>query len=264
MQTQLQENMETSKSRTCITCNHVFTFDPADYTWFRPEPDGTYRTFFPDTCDQCQEQAKRDAQMAEKAAAREKQWQDTTPPLFRTSDESRFPDMLVKAITRHDITGPIGLGIIGTAGTCKTRAAFQLLRRYLDAGRRIYATTGPDLAAAGAEQFREKPKRGEFDLPAPKDTGAAARRTLATCRTVDVLLIDDIEKAGVAKGELSPRAQLELFTILDARMSHYLPTVWTSNADGQELASIFNANMSDPIMRRLEEFSTIISTGGRP
>jgi len=200
--------MDTTNNAHCIACGQVFTFNPADYTFHTPEPDGTRRTFFPDKCDPCsmaeREQANRAAKQAAEAAAREKQWQNTTPPIFRNSDTSRFPDLLGKAITGHDITSPIGIGIVGSAGTCKTRAAYVLLRRYLDAGRRIYAITGPEIAKAAAEQFRAKPNREEFSLSQPKDTGAAARHTLDACRTADVLLVDDIEKAS-GKVEISPR-----------------------------------------------------------
>jgi len=259
--------MEIGKT-ICSSCHQEFTFNPELFTFaFKTNPDGSPETFFPTECESCSEaavkRARGEAEMALAAVAREKQWKDTTPPLFRDSDESRFSPILRKKIRSHDLTGPTGVGIVGPAGTCKTRAAYVLLRRYLDAGESIHSITGAQLAEASADQFADNSARNEFALGSHPDTKAIARRTLERCKTSDVLLLDDVEKAGAARGELTPRTQHELFAILDARTTSCRPTIWTSNASGRQLASVFCENMRDPIMRRLEEFSDIISLGGR-
>ena len=195
---------------------------------------------------------------AERSAHREKLWQAIAPPLYRTSETSRFPDMLVKAIAAHDIASTTGIGFVGPAGTCKTRAAFVLLRRFHDAGREVFAITAPDLATTAADQFDNSIIR-EFSLGPTRKVSDVAKRTLARCKAVPVLFIDDL-----GKGKMTERAEIELFNVLESRTSNMLPTLWTSNAGSSELAAMISPDRRDPILRRLVEFSAIVSTGGRP
>jgi len=199
-----------------------------------------------------------DSATAERSAHREKLWQAISPPLYRTSDTSRFPDMLVKAIAAHDIASTTGIGFVGPAGTCKTRAAYVLLRRFHDAGREVSAIAAPDFATAAGEQFDNSVIR-EFSLGPIRRVSDVAKATLSRCKIVPVLFIDDL-----GKGKMTERAEIELFNVLEARTSNMLQTVWTSNAGSSELAAMLSPDRRDPILRRLVEFSEIVSTGGRP
>jgi DNA replication protein DnaC len=137
--------------------------------------------------------------------------------------------------------GPEGVGIIGLPGKCKTRAGILILKRMAEEGRTVGFVTATKFSEMTVDQFSTD-----------EDFREDARNQLRDLRNVDVLLFDDL-----GKGKITERAEVELYSLLEERTSHMLPTIWTANS---QLKSMFG-NMSDErsgaILRRLTEFSAI-------
>jgi DNA replication protein DnaC len=132
--------------------------------------------------------------------------------------------------------------LIGAAGEGKTRAAWMLLKRIHMTGKKVYGLTGTQLAKFAADQWhsRAEDKRN-------------AEEAIDRCRSVSLLLIDDL-----GKQKFTERAELELYDILEYRTSHLRPTIVTANSDGKELLQMLSEDRGEPILRRIQEFSTTI------
>ncbi len=205
---------------------------------------GTRKLNFQVSCDACEEK-RSVADEQERVVAAQKRQQDAfdriCPPLFRQSDIKRLPEAFVSACANW-AHGPRGLGMVGPAGSGKTRCAWTLMRQQHFAGSSVHAITSIQLSAAAANQWHDD-----------RHVKASAETTLSRCHSADILLIDDI-----GKQKFTDRAELELFHILDHRSSHNIPVIWTANADGRQLKSMLSPDRADPILRRLTEFADII------
>ena len=199
----------------------------------------------PKVCPTCNEKREQDAKKAEsdaKTAAITEAWQKICPPLYDDTDPSRISRKLVDAVNGWQ-PGNKALGFTGEAGCGKTRSMFLLLKRLHFSGTRVQAISAVRLAKMSAEQFSDQKKRKDEAL-----------NFLEAALNVPVLFIDDF-----GKQKFTERAELEIFDILEHRTSNLLPTHWTANASGGDLAAMLSKDRGDPILRRLEEFSEIIS-----
>ena len=79
-------------------------------------------------------------------------------------------------------------------------------------------------------------------------------KMIRTAHPTQVLLLDDL-----GKGRLSPAAEELLYDLLDKRSERKLPVIWTANAVQGELHQMLSNDRGDAIIRRLSEFSTIIT-----
>jgi hypothetical protein len=52
---------------------------------------------------------------------------------------------------------------------------------------------------------------------------------------------------------------MELYNLLEYRTSHKLTTLWTANGSGSDLLAKLSKDRGEPILRRLSEFSEIVS-----
>jgi len=171
---------------------------------------------------------------------REREWPGICPPLYRDTDLSRLPKSLSDALERWD--GRYGLGFVGDAGKGKTRAAFEALRRQHYRGKSCAAVTGPQL------------RRLLTDIYATEQAErSAARIRFRSLRTVRVLLLDDL-----GKQKFTESAQEDLFDLLETRVSHCLPIIWTTNNESKELVAKLASDQGGAILRRLVEFSKIV------
>lgn len=167
-------------------------------------------------------------------------WLQICPPLYRDTDLSRLPNSLSDALENWN--GRYGLGFIGDAGKGKTRAAFEALRRRHYLGKSCEAITGPQLRRLLTDIYAtDQAERSE------------ARARFKRLRTVQVLLLDDL-----GKQKFTESAQEDLFDLLETRVSHCLPVIWTTNSGGKELATRLAGDQGGAILRRLVEFSTIV------
>lgn len=167
-------------------------------------------------------------------AVREERFLATVPPLYHETDKARLSPCLVTAIDKYRY-GPRGLAFLGRAGEGKTRSAVLVLRTMALDGHSTQFLPATKLAAASAEVYAES-----------ADLRRAARETLRRAAKVRVLLLDD-----VGKNRMTDRAEVDLYEILEARTSHQLPTLWTSNSTAAGLHAMFSPDRADALIRRL-------------
>lgn len=226
-------NTETeTKLINCTSCGSEF-----EATGFRFGS----RTVTPDTCKPCLERAAAGRRRAEEQDRHEARWKGICPPLYRDTDLNQMPMALVTAVEKWQY-GPTGLGIIGDAGKCKTRAGFLILRKAFDDNVTVNCVSGARFSKLTSEQF--------FD---DDDTRETARRSLQRLKEVGLVLFDDL-----GKGRLTDRVESELFDFLETRTSNCLPTIWTSNSTPDVISTMFSQDRADAIMRRLIEFSRLL------
>lgn len=112
-----------------------------------------------------------------------------------------------------------GLGLIGGAGRCKTRILALLAEKILMQGVRLFWTSAMKLHMHAAFNRRSRDRK----------LIQAAIDHFEDCMTASYLVLDDI-----GNNEWCPAFESELFTILDHRMNHRLPTLWSSNRNPEE------------------------------
>ncbi len=204
------------------------------------------RTVFrPRYCEPCSEKLiarkNHDAQRRAKGASHAR-FATMIPPIYLTTDKNRLLPVLRSAINSWEFS-PVGMGFVGASGKGKTRAAVELLKKQHELGKDVFYLSATDLALNSANQFADNPAIKEI-----------AKSILSLCRRSDVLLLDDL-----GKGRMTDRAESELYDLLEYRTSRRLPTIWTSNSDGQQLRSMLSADRGEAITRRLgKEFTNII------
>ena len=195
-------------------------------------------------CDDCHTKQEMKAN-ADAAANRQNRlsgaFESICPPLYRESDLKRICGAFSDAVQSWKYS-PTGLFMQGTAGTGKTRAAWWLLRREHFAGTSVYGLTCTEFSRFAGEQWHSESKQR-----------ALAEEALNKCRRVKLLLLDDL-----GKQKMTERAELELFDLLENRTQNLLPTIVTSNANGQQLLAMLSEDRGSAILRRIKDFNTIV------
>jgi len=230
------EEQQQTETVACSEC-----FKPYEVPVFMV---GTRKIRFDSTCDECadkeqkayEEQMKRDEQ-AQRLAA----FASLCPPLYQDTDPSRIYTPYVRAVEDWEFN-PTGLILVGPAGKGKSRAAWMLIKRYILAGKRCFGVTATQLAKFAADQWHSR-----------VEDRNKAEYVIQECKSCSILLLDDL-----GKQKFTERAELELFDILEYRTSHKKPTIATSNSDGKSFRQMLSEDRGEPILRRLQQFSTII------
>lgn len=225
-------------TKQCITC--ACDFDTEEIVFL----DRTIS--FQKQCDTCitaiTEERERE-EKRQKTEQREKEFWSMVPKIYQTTDENQIAPHLKKAI-REWKYGPIGLGFKGPSGSQKTRASVLLLHSLHKGGRSVFYLKATNLTKNAVEAFSND-----------KATKKHALESIRHATECQILLLDDI-----GKGRLSPSAEESLYALLDTRTENMLPTIWTTNADSSQLHDMMSEDRADAIMRRLIEFSKIITT----
>ncbi len=242
-----------SETKPCLDCGTALSTEPISLDWF-----GKIKTYpSPDTCDDCSKRREEERKAQEKAEALEKEWRKIAPPRYRNNDITRFPQQLQDALETFDPDSDMGIGIRGESGQCKSRAAFELLKRAHLVGYRVAATSAIEIANLAANQWDGRlDKSIPFDIISmdPHPTiGHSAQKRLNLFKTCSWLLIDDM-----GKEKHSERNEVELYDILETRTSNFLPTIWTLNMTAAKLKKRNSEDRSTPILRRLVEFAHVI------
>ena len=228
-----------SKSRTltCSECSQEFHHEPVIFQ--------SKEVFRPVHCDPCNERivANRERLQAD-AEKREwmKRFELMVPPAYLDTDPSKLSAGLRQVISGYDGSGR-GIGLVGPAGSGKTRAAVLMLRQCQEAGKNTFFLASTDFARMSSAQFA--------DNPALRDI---AQSSIRLCKFAEVLLLDDVGKA-----RFTDRVESDFYDLLEWRTSRKLPTLWTSNSDAAGLMEMFSKDRAEAIVRRLgTEFSTIV------
>ena len=196
-------------------------------------------------CDPCMEvrNQKKDEDDARNAQiALNSAFWEQFPPLFRYTDATRLDHRLQHAIKNYKY-GSKGLGMVGTSGAGKTRAAVLVMHRFHMQGLSVMFLKATKLTEYATDKFNEE-----------YQTKNNAKRQIDRAKTCKALLIDDL-----GKGRLPASAEELLYDIVNTRTELELPTIWTSNSNAEELGSMMSKDRAEPILRRLIEFSTLIS-----
>ena len=185
------------------------------------------------------------AREPERRAELKRQWYEICPALYQRTDPNHpaiNQELLANLLEWDPKTADgKGIGLHGPTGGCKTRMMYLLLRKVLYSDTEVQAIRAVDLSRACWEMFGD-------DV-----IGRKAREALQNMRHAQVLLIDDL-----GKERFTDRAESELFSLIDDRMMHQKPTLWTSNARSRsDLRNLMSGNRGEAMMRRLTEFSTV-------
>lgn len=200
-------------------------------------------------CDACivlnnQEQAERQA--ADAKIAREKEWLDICPPLYRLTDP-HHPDIpkatLAKIMAWIPKADGVGLGVFGKTGRCKTRMVYLLCRELHMSGVKLFAIGSKSLGNCFSRSFGDGQEAG------------LARDAITKARAAKVLFLDDL-----GKEKFTEHVESEFYDLVEHRTSHLKPTLWTANATGSELEAMMSQDRGAAIVRRLREFSEPITT----
>lgn len=203
--------------------------------------------FYRNICSPCitktQEEAEQ-RQKKEEAEKKEERWRKICPPIYRDTDQTdeRLNREALKAALewRGDSKG---LGFIGTTGRGKTRSLFIALRRAFEAGRSCVAITHNHFTRVVQDAFA-----GEGEEK------RNARTTLERLKNWDVLLLDDL-----GKPPSTDRADSELEELIEHRTAYKLPILWSANGSGEWLIARLGQDRGPALVRRLGEFSTVIT-----
>ena len=228
-----------TNTKPCATCGVMIECPPLELFG---------RPIFTDSkviCDACGDLQSKTDMVDRKAAAvarRVLKWQEKCPPLYRNSMIGKIPSHFRSKIETWKFS-PTGIGFVGAAGKCKTRSAFLLLEKYFMDGHECEAVSSTKLAKLTADQFSDS-----------ETIKYRALDRIDKFKFVDIFFIDDLGKA-----KSTERYEMELFDILEHRTSHLLPTIWTANTSGDDLLSMMSKDRGEPIIRRLAEFSEVIT-----
>lgn len=189
-------------------------------------------------CPSCSEPV-RGVELIDRRRSQKEDWRNICPPLYQDTNPEKLtiPHKIFDRVMAWE-PNPRGIALSGATGAGKTRLMFLLLRR-------LHETTR--VRAVSAKQF-ERWLHRMFD----KDNDARIR--IEECRLTKVLFIDDI-----GKEKYTERVESEFYDLVEHRTSHLLPILWTTNATGEQLEQMMGEDRGVPIIRRLREFTEVIS-----
>lgn len=194
------------------------------------------------TCPDCRAKEEQ----AEWDALRRKRNEDhlakIVPPRFRATDLARLP-CKPAALATVEAWEPTdekpALLLHGASGRGKTRLMWLLLTRRILRGERPEVFEPGEFALTVAAAWRD----------------GKAEEVINRLKHTPMLALDDIDK-----DKLTERAEEALFAVFAHRCDWYLPTVITTNANGDALAAKFTATAGGPaFVRRLREHSVIVT-----
>jgi len=222
------------KKVKCETCSEEFEYEPIKI--------GSI-SFKRKQCDKCgvtdSEMKRRECDKRNKEV-KELQWMSICPPLYRDTRREFLP---LKEEVIDRVFGwkynPKGLALAGSSGIGKTRVMFRLLHR---------------LHLEDCSVVAISSKKFEYLCHKMFDEDGGAREMIENLKRVQVLFLDDL-----GKERMTPRVESEFYDLIETRTSFLLPTLWTTNCEGDELAQMMSKDAGAPIVRRLREFSDIIT-----
>jgi hypothetical protein len=222
----------------CRNCGVIFTTQQLNILG--------HKFHFRYLCPPC-DAAKHASDQERKANQKEDElrtaWEAICPPIYRDTDLGRIDPRCAQAALDWDASGSVGVGILGTTGAGKTRALYHAMQRAHRIGRSCAAISHNAFSRAVGIAFSgEGADRAE------------ARHRLEQLRRAQVVLIDDLGKAPSTE-----RTDAELEDLVEERTANRRPILWTSNGSAGWLAKRLGNDRGEPFVRRLSEFSTIVS-----
>ena len=211
--------------KTCITCQKEFESAPLPGVGWTPS-----------NCPTCSAAAivKQEQEWAAaKTSAKSRRWESICPPIFRDTDPERLPKKEKLEEVLAWIYGPTGLILHGPTRTGKSRCAWLLVKKILDAGLTIRVMNSMSGFKYGSQ----------FAIGA----NAPEEWVLKHCR-VDVLFMDDVFKV-----KLTDSFEAAMFAIIEHRMGNLLPIIATLNDTGKSLAGRMSVDRGAALVARIKE-----------
>lgn len=213
----------------------------AIHTWHDPEAPGWViaklsRSIACVGCIARADGAAMARQAADRLEIRSQMWETLCPHEFRAPlDFARNGRELYDRLMAWQF-GPRGLFLSGRTGKCKTRYLLRVLEREFLAGRSCAFVAHIDF-------------RREVSYLSQTDP-LAMRRYMAVLMKADVVLFDDL-----GAGVITAAGEEAFEGMLAARCRNGKPTLFSANSEIDALGTRFSADRSEPILRRLREFS---------
>jgi DNA replication protein DnaC len=154
-----------------------------------------------------------------------------------------------------------GLYIHGKNGQCKTSLAISALHAWLRKGRSGVFIGTSDLFSKLTEAIAASKRNEDYQDRYEASQGA---KLLRLVRSVELLILDDLGVESGSKYEIK-----ELYLILEARRSHGLFTIFTSNRDAKDLSQYWRNEKEGVfqdgfrIIDRLGEYCFNVPVAGR-
>jgi DNA replication protein DnaC len=164
------------------------------------------------------------------------------PPLYQESDETRFPTEWDRI--KQWKYGPKGLLLVGPTRTCKSRMAWQVVRKAFFAGKKVVAYDGIGWGAAVSHYFKDPSLTCEW---------------LDRIGSVDLLFLDDLFKRSLTDVQVEG-----IFAVFERRAANMLPIICTQNATSQMIREMMKAgdgkaaDLFEPLMQRMKEFCEVV------
>lgn len=232
------QTLSETETKTCQRCGSWFEMTPFFLNGRRIE------SFDPKNCEECNEilinEFDRDALLRAREASRNR-FLSQVPTIYQQTDKTRISPKLVAAVDSWDCSS--GVGMVGKSGRGKTRAGILMLIRAAEDCRECMFLPCTEFSNACSDQFSDDSRRSN-----------EASDLLYRAKRVPFLLLDDL-----GKNRMTDRAEATLYELLECRTSNMRTTIWTSNSNGRELLPMFSPDRADAILRRLIEFSTIVT-----
>jgi len=149
----------------------------------------------------------------------------------------------------------MSLGMFGSTGCGKTRAAFAILRRHYEAGWRVFAVHSSDAWDCNQHiQGLSSAVRLQYDdNPAVKQSALECLRKM---REAHLLLIDDMGKERAnGQGIVTDAVGESIYSLMEYRVARNLPTIWTCNIAAAGLEHRLGEDRGAPTLRRLRDVS---------
>jgi predicted ATPase len=165
-------------------------------------------------------------------------WEKLCPHAYQHTDRERI---LSKPWAREVVNWqyePKGLCLVGKTGVGKSRAAWLLLQRLFDEGKKIKALDSQTFRSANTQAAMD----GETET------------WIRSLSRVDVLLFDDFGQMRVTDA-----AAESLLAVVSKRTENGNPMIITTQYTGHELSSQFEReHLGEAIRRRIGEFCHVI------
>ena len=230
---------EREVTRTCMETGKEFTLKQSKYgeTWF---PDIHYCDEVLERFEQ-EEKRRQEQERQERIEGIRQSWIEKNIPAHYRKEVDRECDLDWE---RFDIAMEYSprlsphLIMQGESRRGKTRAMYELAKRNADLYPRI------DTAERWARYLGSK-------LSSSASSHEAMIADLSKCK---MLCIDDL-----GKDRVTPRSQTDMFEILNHRFIHELPTIITTNYDGENLEKRFpDSELANHLVKRIRDFCKLI------
>lgn len=235
---------------TCRDCGQEFYYETIP---FGNVDLGLQLAQFCDLCAARLEQVRIEEERAKRAAVNRARVLETLEPellpvwldpLGTDPDDPRFNRDKWEVVKRwRPGAHGNGLGLIGGAGTCKTRILALLAEKILMQGLRLVWTSAMRLHTEAAINLRSRDRA----------LMQVAREHFQDCMSAPYLVIDDL-----GNNEWCAAFESQLFTVLDYRKNRRLPVLWSANAHPEEFhLRITSVNPAALIGRLLDGTNTL-------